>query len=377
MAIKNKIPIVDLKKEYAFLKKDIALALKDCVATQHWILGTKVSEFEAGVARFLGSSFCVGVASGTDALLLALRALAIKTQGKEYFDTKDEIITTPFTFISTAEVIVRAGATPVFVDIEPNTFCISPAAVAAAVTKNTVGIMPVHLFGLAYAMDDIMSIARANKLFVVEDVAQAFGATYKKRKAGSIGDLGAFSFFPTKNLGCFGDGGLIATDDSELRDYLKILRNHGQARSYDADHIGYNSRLDALQASILSVKLRHIEEFNRRRQKVAHYYAQKLGDLRQVILPSAPLECGHVYNLYTMRVLKNRDKLCEYLNSHGIDARVYYPILLSSMKAFTHCVTTSLTHAQQVCSEVLSIPVGSFLSQSQMSLVVKAVSDFF
>jgi UDP-2-acetamido-2-deoxy-ribo-hexuluronate aminotransferase len=377
MVTNTKVPIVDLKKEYAFLKKEIACEFEDCLATQHWILGSKVTEFEARVARFLGSRVTVGVASGTDALLLALRALALKTKGKEYFDKKDEIITTSFTFIATAEAIVRAGATPVFVDIEPNTFCISPVAISKAVTKNTVGIVPVHLFGLACAMDDIMSIARAKKLFVVEDVAQAFGATYKKRKAGSIGDLGAFSFFPSKNLGCFGDGGLISTDSAELAELLKILRNHGQTKPYEADHIGYNSRLDALQAGILSVKLRHIEEFNRRRQKCAHYYAQELGDLYQVILPGSFPEYGHVYNLYTIRILKNRDKALAYFNRHGIDARVYYPVLLSEMKAFKHCKAYSLTQARHICDEVVSIPAGPFLTPRQLRMVVEAVNSFF
>ena len=377
MAIRNTIPIVDLKKEYAALKKDIARELKECLATQHWILGDKVTRFESDVAGFLGSRFCTGVASGTDALLLALRALAIKTKGKEFFDPGDEIITTPFTFIATAEVIVHAGATPVFVDIEPDTFCISPPAIRKAITKKTVGIIPVHLFGLACAMDEIMSLARQARLFVVEDVAQAFGATYKKRKAGSLGDAGAFSFFPSKNLNCFGDGGLVATSDEELSSLLKNLRNHGQARVYDADHIGHNSRLDAIQAGILSVKLKHVEEFNRRRQAAARYYADRLKEVPQLVLPDAPKDRGHVYNQFTMRTLKNRAALLEHLKACGVDARVYYPMLLSSMKAFKRYRSASLPHAQRACEEVFSVPAGPFLSRTQMSAVAGAVRQFF
>ena len=266
------IPILDLKREYASLKKDIDRQIKDCLGSQQWILGRKVSEFEKRIAKYLCVKYAIGVASGTDALILSLKALAFKLKRKESFDRKDEIITTAFTFIATAESIVRAGATPVFADIDPITFNIDPLAIERAITKNTVGILPVHLYGLVCDMGKISKIAKKHNLFIVEDCAQSFGASIGKKKVGAFSDCGTFSFFPSKNLGGFGDGGLIVTNDKSIAELIKILRNHGQTSNYNASFIGYNSRLDSIQAAVLLAKLEDIDKFNTARIKIAKKY---------------------------------------------------------------------------------------------------------
>ncbi|MBP7089013.1 MAG: DegT/DnrJ/EryC1/StrS family aminotransferase, partial [Candidatus Omnitrophica bacterium] len=328
------IPLLDLKREYLFLKKEIDKQLEDCFATQQWVLGGKVSELEGKISKYLGSKYAIGVNSGTDALVLSLRSLAIKLKKKNYFDKKDEIITTPFTFIATVESIVNSGATPVLVDIDPDTFNISPQAVKKAITKNTVGIIPVHLYGLSCDMDEILKVAKENNLFIIEDVAQSFGATYKKKKLGTLGDYGAFSFFPSKNLGSYGDGGLVVTNNKKLFEYIKSLRNHGQSKQYDATYLGYNSRLDSIQAAVLLAKLKYIDRFNNLRRKIAHQYNKDFAAIKQIKTPVELKNSISVYHLYTLKVLNQRDNLLKYLNSFGIEARVYYPKLINEMEAF-------------------------------------------
>ena len=370
-----KIPILELKREYATLKKDIGKQLRDCLNDQQWILGSKVSEFEKKAAKYLGVKHTIGVASGTDALLLPLKALAIKLKKKEYFDKKDEIITTPFTFIATAEAIARSGATPVFVDIGPATFNIDPFYIEKAITKNTVGIMPVHLYGLSCDMDKICKIAKTNNLFIVEDSAQSFGASLGKKKVGAFGDCAGFSFFPSKNLGGFGDGGLIAANNKATVELIKVLRNHGQATQYKADYIGYNSRLDSIQAAVLLVKLKNIDKFNNARIKIAQKYNSALKNIPQ-IQPPTP-DSTHIYHQYTIKV-SSRDTLLNYLNSKGIGARVYYPFLLSGMKAFKNCKRKGpLKNAKEASEKVLSLPIHPFLRDSEVSYIVKAIQSFF
>lgn len=378
------IPLLDLKKEYLFLKKDIDRQFKACFESQHWILGEKVAEFEEKAAEYLGVKHAVGVASGTDALILSLCALALKLKGKERFDKKDEIITTPFTFIATAEAIIRAGATPVFVDICPDTFNIDPDKIKKAVNRNTVGIIPVHLYGQTCRMGEISKIAKENNLFILEDAAQAFGASYKKRKAGTLGDLGAFSFFPSKNLGAFGDGGLIAGNNPELIKAIKILRNHGQAKQYKADYIGFNSRLDSIQAAVLLTKLKYIDKFNRLRIKIAAKYNRALKGIKQVQTPKLSSikrqasSAEHVYHLYTLKVPGRRNELLKYLNSKNIAARVYYPVSLCEMKAFKGAkVKKPLKAVEEVLSKVLSLPIHPFLTGVQIEYTAKNISSFF
>jgi UDP-2-acetamido-2-deoxy-ribo-hexuluronate aminotransferase len=378
MSKKIQIPLLDLKREYSFLKKDIDKELKDCFDSQAWVLGEKVSRFEEEIARYLGVKHAIGVASGTDALILSLGALAIKLKKKESFDKKDEIITTPFSFIATAEAIARCGATPVFVDINPDTFNIDPGQIKKAINKNTVGIIPVHLYGLACDMSPILKIAKENNLFVIEDTAQSFGGMYKEKKLGSLGDLGAFSFFPSKNLGCYGDGGLVSTNDSKLAELLRVLRNHGQTKTYEASFLGYNSRLDSIQAAVLLAKLKYIDKFNRLRNKAAKQYNNGLKSIKQIQTPVESPECFHSYHLYTIKVSSNRDKLLKYLNSKAIAARIYYPHILSQMKAFSGAkVKGDLKNTKAVLPEILTLPIHPFLKMSEISYIIKEISSFF
>jgi dTDP-4-amino-4,6-dideoxygalactose transaminase len=378
MTKKMTIPLLDLKKEYIFFKKDIDKQIESCLESQEWILGPKVKEFEDKAAQYLGAKYAVGVASGTDALILALRAFALRLRNRHYFDEKDEIITAPFSFIATAEAIVRSGARPVFVDIDPDTFNIDPAKIKQAINRNTVGIIPVHLYGLACEMELISEIAKAYQLFVVEDAAQAFGASYKGKKTGTFGNLGAFSFFPSKNLGAFGDGGLVTTGDGELAESVKTLRNHGQRERYNADFIGYNSRLDSIQAAVLLAKLKYIDQLNKLRKKIAQMYNNKLKNTQEIKIPHAPQEADHVYHLYTIKVSRKRDKLLAHLNSQGIDARIYYPFSLYKMKAFMNAkYSGELKGTEKVLSEALSLPIYPFLEKIKVNYIIEHTCNFF
>jgi dTDP-4-amino-4,6-dideoxygalactose transaminase len=373
-----KIGILDLHREYAEIAGEVKQRFEGCFKNQAWILGESVVELEKQCAAYLGAKYAVGLNSGTDALILGLRALAIKTKGKEYFDKKDEIITTPFTFIATAEAIAHAGATPVFVDIDLNSFNIDPEAIEKAITRNTVGILPVHLYGLAARMLTITAIAKKHKLFVLEDVAQAFGAECGGKKLGTIGDCGACSFFPSKNLGGYGDAGMAVTNDKKIAELLTILRNHGQAATYKADYIGYNSRLDSIQAAVLLVKLKSIDGQNARRRAIAAQYDSAFGELGNIEITRLRSGCFHVYNLYTIRVKKNRDAFLKHLNDKGIGARVYYPHLLSQMKAFKNAkIKGKLTNAFLAVKQVVTLPVHPFLTPAEVDYVIQTVKAFW
>ncbi|MBN3040501.1 MAG: DegT/DnrJ/EryC1/StrS family aminotransferase, partial [Candidatus Omnitrophica bacterium] len=302
------IPQLDLKAEYDYLKKDISRNINACIKYQQWILGPSVKECEQSIAEYLKSRNVTGVASGTDALLLSLRAVALIKKGRAYFRSDDEIITTPFTFVATAEAIARAGAKPVFVDIDPDTYNLDPKALEKAVNKKTAGIMPVHLYGLACDMERISRVAKKNGLFIVEDCAQSFGGEYKGKKLGTFGDCGAFSFFPSKNLGSWGDAGCICTDSKKIADCLRSLRHHGQEKNGEVKNLGYNSRLDTIQAAVISAKLKYIDQFNRARKKVAKTYKQHLKGQKFITIPFEPLESSHSWALYTVRVKAKRDK---------------------------------------------------------------------
>lgn len=375
---KFKIPINDLKKEYNFLAKEINRQINECFKTHLWILGPKVTQLEEAVAQYLGVKYAAGVASGTDALVLSLRALAIKLKKKEFFEKKDEIITTPLTFIATGEAILRSGATPVFVDVEEDTFNISPQKIVGAINKNTVGVIAVHLYGLPSLMDEILRIARNNNLFVIEDSAQAFGAEFKGKKVGSMGDAGAFSFFPSKNLGGYGDGGMVVTNNSKLARLIKILRNHGQRKKYDAYYLGYNSRLDSLQSAILLAKLSKIDKLNKLRREVAEKYRAQLKDIKEIKLPYQPSDRVHVYHLYTIEVSSRRDRLLNFLRSGGIDARIYYPLLLHKMNIFRDCkVGGDLKNAERISKKILTLPMHPFLNDKQLDYITSRIKKFF
>lgn len=375
-----KVPFLDLKSEYKFLEKEINKNLQACLASQGWILGPEVSEFEKRCADYLGIRHTVSVASGTDALLIGLRALSLTLKNKGFFEPKDEIITTPFTFIATAEAIIRAGAKPVFVDIEPGSFNLDPKAIAKAITKNTVGILPVHLYGQSCNMAEIKKIARNKRLFILEDCAQSFGADYKKKKLGTLAEAGAFSFFPSKNLGGFGDGGLVTTKTKKAADLIRVLRNHGQTAQYKAGYCGYNSRLDSVQAAVLLAKLKHIDKFNRRRIQIAFKYNEAFKGIFQIQTPSLKQETfdskfRHVYHLYTLKVpALIRDKLVKSLNRKGVPARVYYPVSLNRMKAFSKAkVLYPLKNTEQAVKEVISLPIYPFMEENKVNYVVEAV----
>ncbi|MGC9019532.1 MAG: DegT/DnrJ/EryC1/StrS family aminotransferase [Candidatus Bipolaricaulaceae bacterium] len=346
-----RIPVYDPLPEVEFLWPELEEAFRRVMRSGQYILGPEVEAFEREAAAYLGVKHAIGVNSGTDALVIALRALGV--------GPGDEVITTPFTFFATAEAISLVGATPVFVDIDPRTFNIDPDLIPPAITPRTKAILPVHLYGLPAEMDPILEIARSHGLKVLEDCAQAFGATYKGRKVGTLGDAGAFSFFPTKNLGGYGDGGLIATNSDEVADLARMLRAHGSRRKYHNERVGYNSRLDALQAAILRVKLPHVDAWNQARREVAQRYNELLKDLPGLVLPEV-FE-GHVFHQYTVRVLKGRrDQVQKVLAEEGIGTMIYYPVpvhLLPVYKPLYGLLEGMLPEAELASLEVLSFPL--------------------
>lgn len=389
----KQLPMLDLKLEYDYMKEAIDSAIKKCLDHQKWILGPEVKELEDKLAEYLGVKHCIGAASGTEALVLSLRALAIKLKGQEYFDRTDQIITTPFTFTATGDAILRSGATPVFVDIDPATYNINPIKIREyleeglrlrAQGERVLGILPVHLYGQACRMDEIMAIAEEYNLFVVEDVAQAFGGTWKDKKLGSIGTTGAFSFFPSKNLGGFGDGGIVSTNDDEAAGLIRMLLKHGGKDKYNVDHIGYNARLDTLQAAIVLAKFKYIDEFNNRRRKIAAIYNKELAGIEALILPNAlsPKSCtddGHVYHQYTIQV-SNRDKLQTYLKENGVSTMIYYPFPLHKMKVFGEgrgIVAGKVDNSEHMAAGVLSLPVEPLQTEEDTMFISNAVKTYF
>jgi dTDP-4-amino-4,6-dideoxygalactose transaminase len=381
----KQIPMLDLQLEYRYMKEDIDAAIRNCLEHQRWIMGPEVKEIEGRVAEYLNAGHCIGTSSGTEALLLSLRALAIKRKGQEYFDRGDEIITTPFTFTATGDAILRSGATPVFVDIDPETYNIDPVKIReyleTADGSRVVGIVPVHLYGHACDMDAILDIAGKHSLFVLEDVAQAFGGKWKNAKLGTIGTAGAFSFFPSKNLGGFGDGGMISTNDGELADCMRMLLKHGGKDKYNVDHIGYNARLDTLQAAVILAKLKYIDEFNERRRNIASLYNEGLAGIEGPTLPGAKENDGihHVYHQYTLRV-KDRDGIQACLKEKGISTMVYYPFPLHRMKVFGEGRSRSAgipKNAEATCGEVFSLPIEPLQSEEDTGYIIETVRRCF
>ena len=364
------VPFFDITRQNQSLLKDLNFALERVVQSGKYILGENVTLLEKEVANYHGAKHAIGVASGTDALHLALLANGIKPG--------DEVITSPFTFVATAEAIVYCGATPVFVDIEPNTFNLDPSKIKKKLTKKTKALLPVHLYGQACPMDKIMGIAQENNLKVIEDCAQAFGAEYRQKKVGTFGDAGCFSFFPTKNLGCFGDGGLVLTNNDKTAEEIKVLRGHGSRKTYHYDLIGYNSRLDEIQAALLRVKLKKLDSFIRFRRKIANFYKKKLAQIKEITLPYELPAGKHTFNQYTIR-LKDRDELFEFLKTKGVSAMVYYPLSLHLQKAFSplHHHKGSFPESELAQQEVLSLPIFPELNEDEISSVALAIKEFF
>jgi len=354
------IPMVDLKRQYLSLKDEIDAAIQGVLEETKFILGPNVSALEEEIASYHGVNHAVGVANGTDALMLALRACGIRAG--------DEVITTPFTFIATAEVIALLNATPVFVDISPQTFNIDAGQIEEKITSKTKAIMPVHLFGQPADMQPILEIARQYGLKVIEDCAQAFGAKYRGQKVGTFGDVGCFSFFPSKNLAGYGDGGMIITRDEEIAQKVRMLRNHGSFRRYYHEEIGHNSRLDEIQAAIIRVKLKKIDQFNAMRQANAETYRRAIKN-PGVILPWVADGCEHVYHQFTVKT-KNRDDVARELQKHEIACAVYYPLPLHRQEVFRAVhVALRLPQSESCAAEVLSLPMFPELSSDEIHAV--------
>jgi dTDP-4-amino-4,6-dideoxygalactose transaminase len=355
--------MVDLRGQYEKLKPEIDTAILRVLSETNFILGPNLQAFEQEVAEYLGVRHAIGCASGTDALHLALLAAGI--------EPGDEVITTAFTFIATAEAICHVGAIPIFVDIFPDSFNIDPYKIATAVTEKTRAIIPVHLFGQPADLDEIRAIASQYNLLIIEDCAQSFGSRYHERMTGSIGDAGAFSFFPSKNLGCFGDGGLVTTNDDEIANRVKKLRHHGSSQQYHHDVIGYNSRLDELQAVVLRIKLNHINEYNQNRLRVAQTYNRLLAGA-ELELPVIPDDRSHVFHQYTL-LSDDRDRLQSLLRSQQIASAVYYPVPLHRQQAFADIESVSLPVADETSQHCLSLPIFPEMTEEQVQTVCQTL----
>ncbi|MGB9682139.1 MAG: DegT/DnrJ/EryC1/StrS family aminotransferase [bacterium] len=364
-----KVPSFDLKRQYQSIKQEIDTAINNVLSSGQFILGENVRILEDEIAMYCGTRYAVGVASGTDALLLSLKALDIKPQ--------DEVITTPFTFFATTEVISMIGAKPVLVDIEPDTFNIDPGKIEKAISKNTKAIIPVHLFGQICNIDEILKF-RERGIFIIEDACQSIGAEYKGNKAGSFGDTGCFSFFPTKNLGAYGDGGMITTNNERLNERLKILRAHGSINKYYHEELGYNSRLDEIQAAILRVKLRYLDKWISRRQEIAGLYTRLLRDIPSIKTPITKDDRTHTFHQYVIRVEK-RDELQRYLSERGIGTAIYYPLPLHLQNAYKNLgyKEGDFPQAEKACKEVLALPMWPELKDEEVEEVVKEIRNFY
>ncbi len=364
------IPFFDLTRQNQAVRPQLDAAIGQVVDSARFILGGNVAQLEKEFADYCGTKFAIGVASGTDALHLALKACGIKDG--------DEVITTPFTFVATAEAIAYCGAKPVFVDIEPNTFNIDPSLIAKKISKKTRAILPVHLYGLAANMTEIVKVAQEHGLKVVEDCAQATGAAIGGRKVGCFGDTGCFSFFPTKNLGCFGDGGMITTNDEKVAEEVKVLRGHGSRKTYHYDMIGYNSRLDELQAAVLRAKLPLLDNYIVSRQKRASIYYKHFKELKDLSLPHEPKSFLHTYNQYTVMV-EDRNGLFEYLKTKAVGAMVYYPLALHLQKAFVELKHRAgdFPACEKVQDRVLSLPIFPELTDQEAEEAAHVVASYF
>jgi len=365
----SEIPLVDLKAQYAAHREAIDAAIARVLAHTGFIGGPEVRAFEEAFAAYQGTRRAVGVASGTAAIFLILKALGI--------GPGDEVITTPHTFIATVEPVIELGARPVFVDIDPATYNLDPAGIEAAITERTKALMPVHLYGQMAPMDAILAVARRHNLPVIEDAAQAHGASYRGRRAGQWGLAAAFSFYPGKNLGAYGDGGAVCTDDDALADQIARLRDHGRATKYEHSVIGYGERLDALQAAILGAKLPHLDAWNAARRRHAAAYSAALRDLPGVIPPATLPGAEHVYHIYCIRVAGDRDRLLAALHGRGIGAGVHYPLPLHLQPALAALggQPGDFPQAEAAARAILSLPIYPELTDAQIGRVVAALAE--
>ena len=378
------VPFLDLKVQYAALREELSEALNRVVESQQFILGSEVEALEAEVAEYSQCRYGIGVSSGSDALLVTLMALDLQPG--------DEVITTPYTFFATAGAVVRLGAQPIFVDIDPLTYNINPNEIAARITERTRVIIPVHLYGQMAEMDPIMEIARQHNLYVIEDAAQAIGAEFKERRAGALGHYGCFSFFPSKNLGGFGDGGMVTTNDPQLADRIKLLRNHGYSQKYYNQVVGGNFRLDALQAAVLRVKLKYLDNWTRARQENASAYRRLFvvaglahdpaetgtQDKREITLPYDAGYGRHIYNQFVIRCAQ-RDELRAYLTARQIGTEIYYPVPLHLQECFADLGYRmgAFPVSEAAARETLALPIYPELTEEMIATVVDAIADFY
>jgi dTDP-4-amino-4,6-dideoxygalactose transaminase len=359
------IPILNLQPEVDALWEELNQAIHRVLRSTRFIMGPNVRAFEEEAALYLGVKYAITVNSGTDALIIGLRAAGIEPGA--------EVITTPFTFYATAEAVSAIGAIPVFVDVDPETYNIDPRWIEPAITTRTKAILPVHLYGQGARMDEILNLAQHYGLKVIEDVAQAFGGSYRGQKLGSLGDVGCFSFYPSKNLGAYGDGGLITTNNADCAEEARILRNHGSKRVYYHEQLGYNSRLDELQAAILRVKLPHLEEWNEGRRRAAARYNKLFATVPGVITPYEAPELKHVYHQYTIRITNGqRDRVKRHLDQAGIGAMLYYPTPLHRLPYYER-TSPKLPMAEALAAEVISLPIGPWLEGMEQEAVVEEV----
>ncbi len=365
------VPFFDLTRQYSILREEIGPAVLEILASGMYIGGQALENFEENFARYVGVNYAVGVASGTDALVISLRAAGIKPG--------DEVVVPSFTFFATAEAVANVGAVPVFADVDPETMCLNVETVEKVLSPKTRAVVPVHLFGHPAPMDELTELARQKNLIIIEDAAQSVGTRYREKLTGSFGRAGAFSFFPTKNLGAFGDGGIITTDDENVANTARKLRNHGSVERYKNEMLGYNSRLDAIQAKILDIKLRHLEEFNRRRRENAHRYAEVLGDVEQIALPVEKDYAFHTYHQYTIRVKDGRrDELCDFLRERNIGFAVYYPVPVHKLGPFAGTADEdNLVNTNALAEQVVSLPIFPELREEEVVQVGEAIREFF
>jgi dTDP-4-amino-4,6-dideoxygalactose transaminase len=362
------ISLVDLTAQYHSIKKEIDAAVLSTLESGHFILGPQVVKFEESVAAYLGVKHAIGLASGTDALVIAMRALNI--------GDSDEVIIPAYTFFATAGTVMSVGAKPVIVDVDPQSYQIDVNKIEAAITPKTKAIIPVHLYGHPAEMDPILAIARKHGLKVVEDNAQGYGAEYLGRKTGAMGEIGCLSFFPTKNLGAYGDGGMVVTNDDALAEHMRMLRAHGWKKKYYSEMVGYNSRLDAVQAAILQAKFPHLDEWNEKRRDLSKRYNEHLAPLG-IVTPIEREWAKHVYHLYIIRSEK-RDALQAFLKQKGIASEVYYPLpphLSVPCKKFGY-KEGDFPHAEKAANETLALPLYPELTLEQQDQVIAAVKEF-
>lgn len=365
------VPLLDLQSQYALMRDELREAVERVMESQRFVLGDEVRKLEASIAAYTETKHAIACASGSDALLLALMAFDVSAG--------DEVITTPFTFFATAAAITRLGARPVFVDIDPSTYNIDTSQVAAAVTSNTKALLPVHLYGQCAEMDPLLEISERQGIPIIEDAAQAIGATDRGEQAGSMGAIGCFSFYPTKNLGGAGDGGMLTTNDDDLAARLRRLRTHGGANEYEHSEVGINSRLDELQAAVLNVKLPHLDKWSDERARKAAVYDELLDEPNfELLTPSSREEARHIYHQYVIRVPQHRDALMEHLKAHGVGTKVYYPIPLHRQDCFAYLgyKEGEFPESERAARETLALPVYPELTDDQQAYVVETIAGF-